>query len=43
MRNFDNLSYDEISQRVNMPVSLVKSLTSEAHKLLQQKLKSYAP
>lgn len=43
MRNFDNLSYDEISNRVNMPVSLVKSLTSEAHKLLQQKLKSYAP
>lgn len=41
MRHFSNLSYDEIARTVSMPVNLVKQLTTEAHRKLQEKLKAY--
>lgn len=41
LRHVYDLSYEDISKRVNMPVKLVKTLTGDAHRLLQQKLKSY--
>ena len=41
MRHFSNMSYDQIAKRVSMPVNLIKQLTTEAHRMLQDKLKAY--
>lgn len=41
LRHTEDMSYDEISETLSLPINMVRQLTGEAHKLLQKKLMAY--